>query len=60
MPSMFEKTQTEFGLLTDTDMLQMVKKGIKDGICHTIYQYATVNYKYTKHYNEKKETSYLI
>ena len=28
-------------LLTDTDMLLMVQKGIKGGICHSIYRYGS-------------------
>ena len=30
-------------LLIDTDMLLMAEKGIKSGICHTIYRYVKVN-----------------
>ena len=32
-------------LLTDIDMLLMVGKGIRGGICHSIYQYAKANKK---------------
>ena len=37
----------------------MVEKGIREGICHAIQQYAKSNYKYTKNCNENKESSYL-
>ena len=40
-------------------MLLMIKKGIKGGIYHSIYQYAKANNKCMKDYNENKETSYL-
>ena len=42
MPSMFkkDKIETELELLTDIDMMQMVEKGIRTGICHSIYRYA--------------------
>ena len=30
-------------LLTDIDMLLMVEKGIRVGICHSIYRYTTAN-----------------
>ena len=30
-------TKAKLDLLTDIDMLLMVKKGIKGGICHAIY-----------------------
>ena len=33
-------TEVKLELLTDIDMLLMVEKGIRGGICHTIHQYA--------------------
>ena len=32
-----KKTKVELDLLTDIDMLLMVEKGIREGICHFIY-----------------------
>ena len=32
-----KKTEVKLELLTDIDMLLMVEKGIRGGICHTIY-----------------------
>ena len=40
-------------------MLLMVGKGIRGGICHSIYQYAKANKKYIKDYDKNKELSYL-
>ena len=40
-------------------MLLMVEKGIRGGICHSIYQYAKANNKYMKDYDKNKESSYL-
>ena len=41
-------------------MLLLIEKGIRVGICHSIYQYANVNNnKYMKDYNKNKESSYL-
>ena len=40
-------------------MLLMVEKGIRGGICHSIYQYAKANNKHMKDYDENKELSYL-
>ena len=40
-------------------MLLMVEKGIRGGMCHSIYQYAKANSKYMKDYKENKEVSYL-
>ena len=37
----------------------MVEKGIRGGICHSIYQYAKANNKYMKDYDKNKESSYL-
>ena len=37
----------------------MVEKGIRGGICHSIYRYATGNNKYMKNYDKNKESSYL-
>ena len=46
-------------LLADIDMLLMVEKGIRVGICHAIHQYAKANNKYMKDYDKTKESSYL-
>ena len=40
-------------------MLLMVEKGIREGICHSIYRYAKANNKYIKDYDDNKESSYL-
>ena len=42
--------------LTGIDMLLMVRKGIRGGICHSIYQYAKANNKYMKDYDKNKES----
>ena len=41
-------------------MLLMVVKGIKGGICHSIYRYAKDNNKCMKYYDKNKELSHLI
>ena len=40
-------------------MLLMVEKGIRGGICHSIYRYTKANNKYMKDYDKNKELSYL-
>ena len=54
-----KKTGVKLELLTDVDMLLMVEKGIKRGICHVIHRYAKANNKYTKNYDENEEFSFL-
>ena len=54
-----KKTKVKLDLLTDIDMLLMVEKGIRGGICHSIYWYAKANNKYMKDYDKNKESSYL-
>ena len=50
-----KKTNIKLELLTDVDMLLMVEKGFRGGICHEIYRYPKANNKYVKNYNENKE-----
>ena len=60
MASMFKKkTDVKLELLTDFDILLMVEKGIRGGICHAIHRYAKANNKYMKNYDEKEESSYM-
>ena len=46
-------------LLTEVDMLLMVEKGIKGGICHAMHRYAKANNNYMKDYNKDEEESFL-
>ena len=54
-----KKTKVKLELLTNMDMLVMLEKGIRGGICHSIYWYAKANNKYMKTYDKNKESSYL-
>ena len=54
-----KKTGAELELLTDVDLLLMVEKGIRGGICHAILRYAKANNKYMKDYNQDGEESFL-
>ena len=55
------KTKVELELLLDIDMLLMVEKTIRGGICHPhpIHQYSKANHKCMKNYDKNKEQSYL-
>ena len=54
--ALLKKTKVKLDLLTDTDMLLMVEKGIRGGItCHAIHRYAKANNKYMKDYDKDKE-----
>ena len=41
-----KKTRVELELSIDTDMLLMVKIGIRGGICYAIHRFAKANNKY--------------
>ena len=60
MASLFKKTGIELKLLTDIDMVLMVEKGIRGGICHAIHRYTKANNKYIKNYDKNKDSSYLM
>ena len=54
-----KKTNIELELLTDYDMLLMVEKGMRGGICHSIHRYAKANNKYMQNYNNNEESPYI-
>ena len=54
------KTKLNLELLTNIDMLLMVEKGIRGGICQAIHRHAKENNKYMKNYDKNIESSYLI
>ena len=54
-----KKTEVKLKLLTDPNMLLMVEKVIRGGICHATHRYAKANNKYMKNYDENEESSFL-
>ena len=59
MQATLKKTKVKLDILTDIDMLLMVEKCIRGGMCHSIHRYPKANDKYMKDYDENKESSYL-
>ena len=60
MQPCLKKTEVELELLTKIDMLLMVEKSIRGGICHAIYRYAKVNNNFMKKYDKNIISSYLM
>ena len=51
----FKKAEVKLELLPDTDMLWMIEKSIRGGICHAIHRYAKTNKKYMIDYDKNKK-----
>ena len=47
-------------LLTDINILLMVEKDTREGICNATQWYAKANNKYMNDYDENKESSYKL
>ena len=54
-----KKTKVKLVLLTYIDILLMVEKGIRGGICHSFYRYAKADNKYMKNFDKNKESLYI-
>ena len=54
-----KKTKLKLHLLTNIDMLLMVEKGSRGGICHSVYKYEKANYRHMKDYAKNKEALYV-
>ena len=55
MASLFKKTRVKLELLIDIDMLLIVEKGIRGGICHSIQRHAKGNNEYIKNYDKDRK-----
>ena len=55
----FKKNKVKIDLLTVINMLSIVEKVIRGGICHSIIWYTKANNKFMKDYDKNKESSYL-
>ena len=54
-----KKTKLKLHLLTNIDMLLMVEKGSRGGICHSVYKYEKANNRHMKDYAKNKEALYV-
>ena len=54
-----KKTEVKLELLTDYDMILMIEKGIRGGICQATHRYAKANNKYKKNCDKKIKSSYI-
>ena len=55
-----KKTGVELELITNADMLLMIEKAIRGGICNAINRYAKANNKFMIYYDENKELSCIL
>ena len=54
-----KKTKVKLDLLNNIDMSLMVEKGIRGGICYSIYRYRKANNKYMKDYDKNKGSPHI-
>ena len=54
-----KKTGVKLELLTGYDMILMIEKVIRDGICQGTDKYAKANNKYMKNYDKNIDSSYI-
>ena len=50
--------KVELKLLTDIDMLLMVEKRIRGGVCQATHSYAKASNKYMKNYDKNTDSSF--
>ena len=53
-----KKAKVNLELLTIFDLLLMIEKGIRGGVCQVIHRHAKANNKYMKNYDKNTESSY--
>ena len=54
-----KKAEVKLELLTDYDIILMIEKWSRGGICQATHRYAKANNKYMKNYDKNNESSYI-
>ncbi len=58
--AMLKHTGVELDLLSDTDMYQMVEKGIRGGVSSIMKRYSKANHKHLDDYDPKKPSKHIL
>ncbi len=58
--AMLKHTGGELDLLSDTDMYQMVEKGIRGGVSSIMKRYSKTNHKHLNDYDPKKPSKHIL
>ena len=58
-PACLKKTEVKLELLREIDILLIIEKGIRGGMCQLGHRYAKANNKYIKNYDKKIDSPYL-
>ena len=54
-----KKIEVKLELITDYDMVLMIEKGIRGGICQATHKYDKANNKYMKNYDKNIESLFI-
>ena len=54
-----KKTEAKLELLTDYDMILMIEKSVRGGICQATHQHAKENNKYLKNFEKKTLSNHI-
>ena len=58
--AMLKMTNIKLELMTDIDMFQFIKKGMRGGVSYMANRYGNANNKYMKEYDEKVPSKYIM
>ena len=58
--AMLKMTNIKLELMIDVDMYQFIEKGMSGGVSYIANRYGKANNKYTKEYNEKAPSKYIM